>query len=245
MVYAVTFDLWNTLLYERNHDQVADRLAREFSEILTEAGYSIEEARLAQIFRECRDMVMGRQVKEGLDMTPEEQLAWSLGRAGLALTGQVAEELLELYTSARGREEVLVMDGAVETLAKLAEKYRLALICNTGRTPGRVIRPWLEERGLSRYLQVLTFSNEHRIAKPNPRIFRQTLEELGAVPERAAHIGDDPRTDLKGARATGMVPLWFNPTGREDGPDWAHQVRHLADLPALLEEIWAASRRGA
>ncbi|HHW91457.1 MAG TPA: HAD family hydrolase [Firmicutes bacterium] len=238
MVYAVTFDLWNTLLYERNHERVADRLAEDLGGILAGAGYSIEETRLAQFIRECRAMVMRRQVDEGLDMAPEEQLAWILGRAGAAPTGQVAEKLLEFYTTARGGEEIRVMDGAVDTLRELAREYRLALICNTGRTPGKVIRPWLKEKGLNRYLEVLTFSNEQRIAKPNPRIFLHTLKQLGAVPERAAHVGDDPRTDLKGARTTGMIPVWFNPTGREDGPDWAYQVQRLSDLPALLAEIW-------
>lgn len=182
-------------------------------------------------------MVMRRQVEEGLDLAPEEQLTWVLGRLGVAASGWLAE-LLELYTSGRAGADIRVMEGARETLAQLAQRYRLALICNTGRTPGRVIRRWLEFHGLSPYLEVLTFSNELGIAKPNPEIFLYTLKQLGIPPEGAAHIGDDPRTDLKGARTTGMVPIWFNPRQREDGPAWAYQVQRLPDLPAVLAEIW-------
>ncbi|NLP18275.1 MAG: HAD family hydrolase [Firmicutes bacterium] len=238
MDYAVTFDLWNTLIWERHHDQVANRLSANMGRVLTAAGYGIEKDQLSGIIEECRQMVMARQVKEGLDILPEEQLYWILGRVGLAPTGRVVKELLEYYTSVRDRGEILIMEGAEAVLEVLARKYRLALICNTGRTPGRVIRPWLAAAGLSKYLQVLTFSNELGIAKPNPDIFFQTLEKLGAVPERAAHIGDDPRTDVKGARSAGMVPIWFNSRQREDAPPEARQVQHLDRLAGLLKSIW-------
>ncbi|NLJ34070.1 MAG: HAD family hydrolase [Firmicutes bacterium] len=239
MDYAVTFDLWNTLIYEKHYDQAADRLAKNLGRVLAAAGPSIREDRLAAIIEECRQMVMARQVKEGLDILPEEQLYWILGRAGLTPTGELTGELMGYYTSARGRGEILVMEQAGEVLAVLAEKYRLALICNTGRTPGRVIRPWLAAAGLSKYLQVLTFSNELGIAKPNRDIFTRTLGELGAVAERAAHIGDDPRTDVKGALTAGMVPIWFTSGQEGDAPQGVWRVQHLSQLPGLLESIWA------
>lgn len=239
MDYAVTFDLWNTLIYEKHYDQAADRLAKNLGRVLAAAGPSIREDRLAAIIEECRQMVMARQVKEGLDILPEEQLYWILGRAGLTPTGELTGELMGYYTSARGRGEILVMEQAGEVLAVLAEKYRLALICNTGRTPGRVIRPWLAAAGLSKYLQVLTFSNELGIAKPNRDIFTRTLGELGAVAERAAHIGDDPRTDVKGALTAGMVPIWFTFGQEGDAPPGVWRVQHLSQLPGLLESIWA------
>lgn len=238
MDYAVTFDLWNTLIWERCHDQVADRLAANMGRVLAAAGYGIEGDQLAKVIVECRQMVMARQVKEGLDILPQEQLYWILGRAGLAPTGLVIKELLEYYTSVRDRGEILIMEGAKTVLGILAPKYRLALICNTGRTPGQVIRPWLTAAGLSKYLRVLTFSNELGIAKPNPDIFSQTLKKLGVVPERAAHIGDDPRTDVKGARWAGMIPIWFNSRQRDDVPPEVRRVQHLDQLPALLKSIW-------
>ena len=238
MDYAVTFDLWNTLIRERCYNQAAERLSANMGRILVTAGHDIEGDKLAGIIEECRKMVMARQVDEGLDMIPEEQLAWILGRAGLRPRGQVVGELLEYYTSARGRDEILVVEGAKATLRILAQRYRLALICNTGRTPGRVVRPWLADAGLCEYLQVLIFSNEEKIAKPNPNIFLKTLGELGVEPGRAAHIGDDPRTDLKGALAAGVLPIWFNSGSRENIPEGVPEVQQLSELPALLASIW-------
>ncbi len=78
----------------------------------------------------------------------------------------------------------------------------LALICNTGRTPGSTARVILERLGLKKTLFPLAFfSNEvGGVAKPHPKIFRQALAALGGVqPQEAAHIGDDARTDVKGA----------------------------------------------
>ena len=119
MDYAVTFDLWNTLIWERHHDQVANRLSANMGRVLTAAGYGIEKDQLSGIIEECRQMVMARQVKEGLDILPEEQLYWILGRVGLAPTGRVVKELLEYYTSVRDRGEILIMEGAEAVLEVL------------------------------------------------------------------------------------------------------------------------------
>lgn len=237
-MYAVTFDLWNTLLGDHNYARMPEFLAAGMVPLLKEAGFVVDETYLAQVILECRDLTMSRQVNEGLELVPEEQLAWILGRVGVAAPGWLDEKLLAFYTADRSSGKIRVMEGTEETLAKLAKKYSLALICNTGRTPGRVVRPLLERIGLKDFFQILTFSNELRMAKPNPRVFLYTLEQLGVDPARAAHIGDDLRTDVKGSKEAGMVPIWLNRHKRDGCPEGVYEVDQLTALPPLLEEIW-------
>ncbi len=231
---AVTFDLWGTLFTEKDHQQVGQVLARGIREILAREGTGVEEEGLISAMRECRRMVMSWQVAEGLDFPPRQQLVWILGRAGISPSGWLLEELEEYYTSGYGWENLELVPGASEVLYQVSRQCRVALICNTGRTPGRVLRSWLQTMDLQRFFRTLVFSDEMGLAKPNPHLFEMALERLEAVPGLAAHIGDDLRTDIEGARRTGMLPVWLNRKGQSGCPEWAREVRSLGELPGLL-----------
>ncbi|MFZ5746930.1 MAG: HAD-IA family hydrolase [Pseudomonadota bacterium] len=51
------------------------------------------------------------------------------------------------------------------------------------------------------------------IGKPSPLLFHRACESLGAAPRRAIMIGDNPDTDIRGARALGMDALLIGPAG--------------------------------
>ena len=80
--------------------------------------------------------------------------------------------------------------------ALAARGVALGIISNTGRTPGTVLRRFLEGHDLLRYFRAVTYSDEIGRRKPDGEIFRRTLAqlgpELGAVPAEIAHIGDNP-----------------------------------------------------
>ena len=58
--------------------------------------------------------------------------------------------------------------------------------------------------GLLRYFAHTAFSDATRVRKPDPAFFHGALRALGAVPEHAIHVGDDPVLDVEGALAAGM-----------------------------------------
>ena len=92
--------------------------------------------------------------------------------------------------------------AALEALA--ADGVLLAVVSNTMRTPGEVVRQILDQAGLLPLFRVLTFSDECGIRKPARAIFLRTLEELGVPAEHAVHVGDDAILDVEGARDAGM-----------------------------------------
>lgn len=101
-----------------------------------------------------------------------------------------------------------------------------------------VQRASLAAIGLAERFQVLVFSSEHGLAKPDPAIFRLALGELGTAAADTWFIGDNPSTDVAGARAAGLQPVWLNRAGREAAPgDPAPdlEVRSLSGLVALLD----------
>jgi putative hydrolase of the HAD superfamily len=136
-------------------------------------------------------------------------------------------------------DEPRPVPGVTELLPALAERYRLGLISDTGLTPGRVLRGVMRRDGLLGHFEVLTFSDELGTAKPQPEPFLHTLRLLDVPPEKAAHIGDLPETDLRGARAVGMTTILFlGVSHREDGRELADGVFGQYDeLESLLKRV--------
>jgi FMN phosphatase YigB (HAD superfamily) len=85
----------------------------------------------------------------------------------------------------------------------------LGLVCDTGFTPGRVVRRLLRDEGLLDFLEVLCFSDEVGVPKPGNEIFAKALAELGVRPPEAIHVGDLRRTDIAGAHDIGMHAARF------------------------------------
>jgi HAD superfamily hydrolase (TIGR01549 family) len=82
--------------------------------------------------------------------------------------------------------------------------------------------------------------------KPDVRTFRAALDPLGVDPAAALHIGDQPRSDIAGARATGMRAALLDRYGRHGADDLGVPVvRDLVELVNLvLGENEAGRREG-
>lgn len=63
--------------------------------------------------------------------------------------------------------------------------------------------------GLERRAACVVVSGEHGCRKPDSALFQRAADALGAPPERILFVGDDPRRDVRGARAAGMRAAWL------------------------------------
>jgi putative hydrolase of the HAD superfamily len=148
-----------------------------------------------------------------------------------------------------GRFELLVLEmppepmpGAAFALPVLAQRYRLAVICDTGYSPGSVLRKLLERNGMLASFEYLYFSNEHGMSKPDVRVFRHTLAALDSWAPEAAHVGDIQRTDIAGAQAAGMAAVHFIGANDHDAARSTADlvVRHFDELPTALGGLTCA-----
>jgi putative hydrolase of the HAD superfamily len=146
--------------------------------------------------------------------------------------GKLTQEF-ELASTETGVDAV---DGARETLAALREaNIRLGLVCDTGFTPGSVVRTLLDDNGLLEYLEVLCFSDEVGVPKPGAEIFNKALAELGVHPPEAVHVGDLKRTDIAGAHDFGMKAVRFR--GVHDDKSDAPEARVVIDRHEEMLEL--------
>ena len=103
---------------------------------------------------------------------------------------------------------------AVEILSALKQKgYKTGLISDcSSNTP--IL--W-ENTGLKPFFEVAVFSCAVGIKKPDPRIYRLALEQLGVKSQDCLYIGDGSSNELTGALKVRMHPVWIRiPEERED-----------------------------
>lgn len=77
-----------------------------------------------------------------------------------------------------------------------------------------------------------------RCYKPDPLIFRKTLNLLGVRADRALHVGDSLHSDIRGAAGLGIKTVWICRQDRihdigDHPPD--HTISSLTELSALLD----------
>jgi putative hydrolase of the HAD superfamily len=239
MLKAVTFDLWGTLMMDRPEGMrrvKAERICR-IGEILqeehivrdTEAigrAYESVGNRLAELWGTFRDIAASAQVGLLLDILQVGEHAQR--------PDSLLERLVEAYTLPILSELPVPTDGVGDVLSALATRdFRMAVICNTGRTPGNVLRIILQRLGIGSYFSVQTFSDELGLRKPHPAIFEQTLAGLGVEPAEALHVGDTVASDVIGAQGIGMRAVHLCHARGAD-PN-AGERETIFSLPELLQ----------
>mgnify|MGYP001819133338 FL=1 len=73
-------------------------------------------------------------------------------------------------------------------------------------------------------------------AKPHPRMFEEACRRAHVSAAELAHLGDEPGTDLVGARNAGVTVIWMNRQGQPTDPGvFCHaQISGMRELLVLL-----------
>lgn len=256
MLKAIAFDLWETLITDTpdvSRQQERLRLTR-MEQILAARGHADLADRIEKAYRalwhRChdlywsadRDIPCSRQIEhflEELELDPA------------SFAGEVASELEHAYAHAAVEILPLPVSGAPEMLAELKSRgFGVGLISNTGRTPGYALRRILDDLGLSSWIDVMVFSNEHGHCKPQASIFEELRRGLGVQYEELMFVGDNLYVDVHGAQRCGMRGVHFIPPvrGTAVAPPVDHGLEIVPDatihrLPDILEVIDSLAAR--
>jgi len=98
------------------------------------------------------------------------------------------------------------MPGAEDLLERVRERHRVAFLSNSNEIHAEVIPSRFA--GLFQQDDPFVFSHRLKCAKPDPEIFRRTLEMIGATPQQTVFI-DDLLENVLAARALGMRAFQF------------------------------------
>jgi putative hydrolase of the HAD superfamily len=214
-VRAVVFDLWNTIA-RWPHDEWAQVRPR----VAERLGLSAEE------FDErwYGELAYQRETGPIADVL-----------AQFDLSPEAAEDVLELRGTVT-RRGLVPVPGAAESIAELRArglKTGLITVCSED-----VPRLWAETafHGL---FDAEVFSSSVGLRKPDPRIYRLALDELGVPAGEALFVGDGANDELGGAERVGMTAVMLELAPEElpgeEQPEW--DGLRIRSLPELLELV--------
>jgi HAD superfamily hydrolase (TIGR01549 family) len=235
-ITAVTFDYWQTLLWEEPGGLQSGRVAA-WAGLFEEAGIAIPAAVLDQAHASAFELASASW-RAGRQYTAEHAGRQVLEHLGVSVPPDVAEAVIKAFSSAGRRTVLHVTEGLQEMLRRLRDRgLKIGIVCDVGLTPSPVLRDHLEERGLLRYFDGWAFSDEVGYYKPRAEPFRHVLAALGVDdPATAVHTGDNRRTDVAGARAMGMTSVRY--TGVfDDQSEHAEADLVVASHAEMLEQL--------
>jgi len=241
-VRAVTFDYWQTLVSERRGEMRDLQVAR-WKRLLADAGQPRSQADLLRMFADNWEVFEQRWRTNAGPYGAAETVAFAQERLGLDLTDGLRGDLEDGFRIVGETAPLHPAPGVEACLATLRDMgLRLGIVCDVGLTASPVLRRRLERFGLLRYFDAWSFSDETGWSKPAAEAFEPALDGLGVEPSEAAHIGDNERTDVAGAKALGMRSIQY--TGLYDVAAWLpdqapgaladHVIDDLSELPGLL-----------
>jgi putative hydrolase of the HAD superfamily len=203
-IKAITFDFWSTL-YQPKAVDYQQRLHDLKVAIEKQGANSFSFNQFEAAVATARETWNRAWVHDHRTLAAREWLAVILHQLELPLAPDHRQEIeTYLEDSVLTNNRPSLAAEARPVLAELAGSYRLAIISDTGVTPGRALRQILLEDQLLDFFTYLTFSDEIGRSKPHPSTFLTTLERLGVSPAEAVHVGDLLRTDIAGAQGVGM-----------------------------------------
>jgi HAD superfamily hydrolase (TIGR01509 family) len=178
MTEAVVFDLDGVLLEsEELWADVRERLAHDRG-----GRYGPEEQR-AMMGMSSPEWSRYMHEHVGLPESPDE------------IAAEVVDRMLDRY-----REQLPLIDGAVEAVERLAARWPLGLASSSNRP---LIDLVLERSGLAPLFKATVSSEEVARGKPAPDVYLEACRRLGVEPTRAAAI-EDSHAGIGSARAAGM-----------------------------------------
>lgn len=204
MIQAITFDVTHTLIH-------CPRLGEIYAEVLGRHGVEVAPAEAQRLIGEVwRELACSADPsRDRFSAHPEGPRGWwqrFLERFCEHLEAPppsrfAASELFHRFGSGEAWEVYPEAPGVLDALRDRG--LRLGVISNWDTRLPEVLR----QLDLARRFDAVVYSSAVGVEKPDFRIFRRALRELGVEARAALHVGDHRLEDVEGAIAAGMRAL--------------------------------------
>ena len=235
-VRAVTFDYWDTIFVGASAPERAVLRQGALRRLLDAVGQSLPDDRIREIYAAANSEAERWWREEHRGYTTDERIRWMLKRIDVERPAEcehVARAIREVDDALLAYPPPLIGD-ADQVLARLASVYSLAIVSDTGFASGQAQDRILEQHQLLSLFAATVYSMDVGHAKPRPEPFAAALRALGTRPSETLHVGDNERTDIRGALAAGMRAVRVDFLG-SSGPSEAEYVaRNWRELETYL-----------
>jgi putative hydrolase of the HAD superfamily len=233
---AISLDYWDTIYAGASEPERVSRRQEALFRLVKAHGGTISRDAFSEIYtasaveahRWWRDEHRGYHTVDRIRWVCNAiPLPSAVTQAAMdATAAEVDQTLLDLPAA--------LLPGAQEAIARLAARFRLAIISDTGFASGRAQDALLAQDGLRDAFAATIYSMDVGHAKPRAEIFQAAMGALGIAGSEILHVGDNERTDVGGALAAGWRAVRLDAV-RDGGESRAEYVaRSLTDLADYL-----------
>ena len=214
MYHSYIFDLYGTLIdieTDEEKTEVWERLALHFGY----QGMQVTGVQLQNRFLEERDRQLEKAaakcqfpdfVMEDVFRSIAHQWGKTPGEAWLQETVRWLRTLSMIHIS--------LYDGVLEILQSLRDRGKKVFLLSNGQKT--FIEAELTMLGIIDLFDGIAISSEAGVSKPDPLFYRYLSDTYGADLSGALMIGNDPRTDIAGARSIGMDSCYIHTASSPD-----------------------------
>ena len=154
-----------------------------------------------------------------------------LEEAGVAVSLRMAKQIWDMAISVP--KELVEFEETRPVLAELKSRgYRLAVLTNLRRDMEQLTK----QLGIHEYLE-FSITGREVGEKPATAIFEAGLKRMAVQPQHAMHVGDQPRSDVEGAREAGLYPVLIDRGGFHAGVEGCDHIDSLEGLYPLLDRL--------
>jgi len=239
MIKAVVFDFGGTLVSSsKSWDQVKPRAIRNSYLYLKRHGLKLPFSMYLSVNEGVFARYAKLEAKEQRDISDRLKYVDIIGK---------------LFPDAPKTKRLALASGADDSFWLVANKnfalrlgtkrcldelesmsVRLGLISNHHDSPS--LMKSLRQHRIAQRFNPIIVSEKVNVRKPNPAIFKLCLSAMKVTPKQAIYVGDVPKFDVAGARATGMSSILI---GNKDpdglAPDFS--VDGMDEIPPIVASL--------
>ena len=229
---VVLFDLDDTLFDHWACTRAALASLRETYPALRRVPADVLEREHARLLEELHLRVLAGR------MTVDDARVERFGRL-LASAGESAGQEAAAGAAAAYRAAYLghwrPVEGALDLLHAVHARAATGVVTNNVASEQR---QKIAACGFGPLLDTVVISEEAGVTKPDPRIFEIALERLGRSAAETVMLGDAWNTDIEGARAAGIRPIWFNRFGAASPDPSVMEVHSLTPTSLVMSVLF-------
>jgi len=213
-IRATVFDYYSTLI-DIKTDEGKEEIFDYLSLYLQYYGANLDTRKL----KSALDSEKERYLKSSKERYPEVDLEIVfmniLKKAGLDTTF-LAESCCKLFRLI-SRERFQVFPDSLPVLEEMKRsKYPLAVVSDAQKVfcfeEGEML-------GLNQFFDYIVVSTQFGFRKPDPRLFTIACTLLDIPPAEAVYIGNEPATDVKGAKQINMKAILLDRNSNHRNPE--------------------------
>jgi len=213
-IRAVVFDCYSTLI-DINTNEQKNEIFHFLSFYLQYYGAKVHAAKLKSALDLEKDRFMQSKEEQYPEMDLEVAFNNILREEGLG-NPFLAESCCKLFR-VLSRERFQLFPDSLPVLEEMKmSRYPIAVVSDAQKVfcldEGEIL-------GIRQFFKFVLLSTHFGFRKPDPRLFKIACAMLNTPPEEAVYIGNDPKTDVKGAKQVAMQTILVDRETRQRNPN--------------------------